>query len=194
MLIACEILPVDAAHGHTNKQWFYITEDNFKCIMWGEPLPWEKNFNTQKSVSEVPRSTFVEFYFFQAQCLALTHPHSYFLVSNDQCLLCSDQASQLSPALPISCFPTSRHRCESLLRDSQTHRWTHSNSAALDWSWRGKSRSWIKIWDARLRWSPSLLQFPGCNCDIRRLLLTVLDGTRRKDHSGHSNVLLVNTQ
>lgn len=137
---------------------------------------------------------FVEFYFFQAQCLALTHPHSYFLVSNDQCLLCSDQASQLSPALPISCFPTSRHRCESLLRDSQTHRWTHSNSAALDWSWRGKSRSWIKIWDARLRWSPSLLQFPGCNCDIRRLLLTVLDGTRRKDHSGHSNVLLVNTQ
>lgn len=114
MLIACEILPVDAAHGHTNKQWFYITEDNFKCIMWGEPLPWEKNFNTQKSVSEVPRSTFCGI-FFQAQCLALTHPHSYFLVLNDQCLLCSDQASQLSPALPISCFPTSRHRCESLL-------------------------------------------------------------------------------
>lgn len=64
MLIACEILPVDAAHGHTNKQWFYITEDNFKCIMWGEPLPWEKNFNTQKSVSEVPRSTFYGILFF----------------------------------------------------------------------------------------------------------------------------------
>lgn len=70
----------------------------------------------------------------------------------------------------------------------------HTNSAALDWSWRGKSRSWIKIWDARLRWSPSLLQFPGCNCDIRCLLLTVFDGARRKDHSGHWNVLLVNTQ
>lgn len=198
MLIACEILPVDAAHGHTNICDF-TSQKIILSALCEVNLYLEKRILIPRKVSLKYRGVSLWNFIFSKLSVLLwliLTLISWFQMTN----VCYVQTRQASYHLhfPSHAFLPAgtivSHCCESLLWDSQTHRWTHSNSAALDWSWRGKSRSWIKIWDARLRWSPSLLQFPGCNCDIRCLLLTVLDGTRRKDHSGHSNVLLVNTQ